>query len=58
MSAAEESTDNQGENEKKSEEKEVQESDPQGQVASDLPQTAERQSRREFCSNCGNQKGR
>ena len=41
MSAAEESTDNQGENEKKSEEKEVQESDPQGQVASDLPQTAE-----------------
>lgn len=41
MSAAEESTDNQGENEKKTEEKEVQESDPQGQVASDLPQTAE-----------------
>ncbi|XP_073252451.1 IQ motif and ubiquitin-like domain-containing protein [Porites lutea] len=41
MSAAEESTDNQGENEKKSEKKEEQESDPQGQVASDLPQTAE-----------------
>ena len=41
MSAAEEITDNQGENETKSEEKEAQESDPQGQVVSDLPQTAE-----------------